>query len=601
MTGSRVLLVRPARLGRLGLLLAGAAGVLCNLLVVQTAISGVQRVQEDGRAATRTEVARSALQDVSAVHDDVYSAVLVGLLAPEGLLRAATRPLDAVVLGAARSRADLSTAGSVALPAGVERDLARIRPRQEGYLAEAARLLDPGRSLAVRRADLPAFQARFQGLLADQDQVIRSLASHLARTRDRAEQEQRRVERLVILASVGTLIGLLALSFGLVRLFRTLALVATEQRGVAETLQRMMLPEALPTLPGVRMSAAYLAGADGNLVGGDWYDVLALPTGAIALVMGDVAGHDLQAASEMSQLRNGLRAFAAEGGPPEQVLERLNQLCFQNGLMTLATCVYAVLEPVSATLTVVNAGHCPPLLVESPNSVRYLEAVPRPPVGAMRNPRYAPVRYALPPGGLLLLYTDGLIERRGERMEEGMDRLMGVVRAAAKDPDLQSRQVLDAMIRGGQPQDDVALLTVRLLDRLGDHLSLTYSASPTSLRSLRATLQRWLDEAGASDTEVYEITVACSEAATNAIEHAYGPAPASFSLDCGIVGRTVRLQVRDWGAWRAPRGQDRGRGLRLMHDLMDEVEVVHGDQGTHVDMRRLLADRPAVDVMEGPA
>lgn len=598
MTGRRVPINGPARLG---LLLAGAAGVLCNLLVVQTAISGVHRVQEDGRDATRTEVARSALQDVSALHDDVYSAVLVGLLAPDGPFRAATRPLDAMVLDAARLRADFDIADGVALPAGVEQELARVRPRQEGYLAEAARLLDPGRPLAVRRDGLPAFQARFQSLLADQDRVIRALASHLARTRDRAEQEQRRVERLVILASVGTLIGLLALSFGLVRLFRAQALVATEQRGVAETLQRLMLPEALPTLPGVRLSAEYLPGADGTLVGGDWYDVLPLPTGAIALVMGDVAGHDLQAASEMSQLRNGLRAFAAEGASPEQVLERLNQLCFQNGLMTLATCVYAVLDPVSATLTVVNAGHCPPLLVESPHSVRYLEATPRPPVGAVRNPRYAPVRYALPPGGLLLLYTDGLIERRGERMEEGMDRLVDVVRAAAQDPDLQSRQILEAMIRGGQPQDDVALLTVRLLDRLGDQLSLTYSASPASLRSLRRTLQRWLDEAGASDTEIYEITVACSEAATNAIEHAYGPAPASFSLDCGVLGRTVRLQIRDWGAWRPPRGQDRGRGLRLMHDLMDEVKVVHGDQGTHVDMHRRLADRPAVDLMEGSA
>jgi anti-sigma regulatory factor (Ser/Thr protein kinase) len=243
---------------------------------------------------------------------------------------------------------------------------------------------------------------------------------------------------------------------------------------------------------------------------------------------------------------------------------------------------------VLGTVRVANAGHYPPLLVHGEDRV-FLESDPCPPIGAVREATFTSTAHRLPAGSLLVLYTDGLVERRDVAVETGMSRLAGLV--GQRDVgDLESLcdVVLAGMLGGEAPEDDVAVLTVAAQARLGSRLDLTIPAQAEQLSVLRRTLERWLTEAGATDEEVYEITVACSEATTNAIEHAYGPGSAEVEVVCSVEDGCVTVSVRDWGQWRDPRGRDRGRGLFFIRELMDEVDVAHGDRGTLVVMRRRL-------------
>jgi serine phosphatase RsbU (regulator of sigma subunit)/anti-sigma regulatory factor (Ser/Thr protein kinase) len=572
----------------------GLAGVLLTLAVVHAGLTGLHRIERGNDAVARLDSARGYFQDADMMHDALYSSVLGALLVEQADVPGAPRdPVVDVRQDAARFRADLRAIDALDLPPGIREALGRVRPAQDAYIAAAERIVAPSPDPAVRRRDLPAFSRAFGALRDEQDVVTRQLRAEAERARALAQRDQRSAERRIVVAGSGALLGLFALSYWLSRVVRKLALQARRERGVAETLQRILLPDSLPDLPGVRMAAHYLPSADGALVGGDWYDVLVLPGGEIGLVMGDVAGHDLRAAAEMGQLRNALRAYAAEGAPADAVVERLNELCFQQRLETIATCVYAVLDPIGRSLTVVNAGHYPPLLLEPPQGAKYLDGAPHPPVGAVRSHRYEAVTYPLPADCVVLLYTDGLLERRRASVEEGLDRLTSAVVDAPADLDGLCAHLLGRLFEHEHPQDDVALLAVAPAARLGEHLTLNCLAAPSSLLPVRRTLQRWLDEAGATDVECYEVTVACSEAVTNAVEHAYGPGTAYFQLDAVRAGRTVRVRVRDWGSWRPPRGEDRGRGLFLMHRLMDEVSVEHGSSGTVVEMSRDLASLPA--------
>jgi anti-sigma regulatory factor (Ser/Thr protein kinase) len=255
----------------------------------------------------------------------------------------------------------------------------------------------------------------------------------------------------------------------------------------------------------------------------------------------------------------------------------------------MATCVFAVLDPVSSTLRVSNAGHYPLLLRRPDGVVGLLEQPVRPPLGAVREPRFTEQLVHLEPGSLILLYTDGLVERRGVGVEEGLARLQAAVSSAPSDLSQLCDHVLAALLNRDRIVDDVALLAVQPASQLGPRLTLRYPAESIQLVALRRALQRWLTEAGADPDEAYEVIVATSEAATNAIEHAYGPTPSVFEVTCQDRDGVVEVSVRDWGVWRSSRGHGRGRGLTLITGLMDEVEIVCGADGSSVTFRRALA------------
>jgi len=386
-------------------------------------------------------------------------------------------------------------------------------------------------------------------------------------------------------------VNLLRLAADRVALAVDHARVYEREHRIAETLQRSLLPERLPQLPGLSVAARYLPAAAEAEVGGDWYDVLPTPSGGVGLVMGDVAGKGLAAASMVGRLRSALRAYALEGHPPARVVEQLNRLIWTEADESqMATLIYVVVDAGAGELHWVNAGHPPPLLLSESGLPQFLEGGASVPLGVLPFPDFQEVSAPIDQGATVVLYTDGLVERPGEHIDTGLDRLAEVVRGASTDPQEICDLVLDQMVPEAGAPDDVALLTLRTIP-MADRFRVELPTEPEALASMRALLRRWLRHVEGSEEEITEVLTACGEAATNAIEHAGAGTP--FEVRGQADGRTVEISVRDFGTWRSPREGDHGRGLSLMRSLMDTVDVVPGPEGTTVRMQRTLLDPKA--------
>ncbi|PZS33244.1 MAG: hypothetical protein DLM59_06760 [Pseudonocardiales bacterium] len=240
----------------------------------------------------------------------------------------------------------------------------------------------------------------------------------------------------------------------------------TREHEAAETLQRSLLPD-LPDLPDLDVAARYLPAATHAGVGGDLFDIFALPDGATAIAIGDVMGHDMQAAAAMGQLRSVLRSYAWEGAAPGVVLDRMDQLVQSFEMAQLASALYARLEPgpdpETRLLRYSNAGHLPPLLQYPDGKARYLEDGHSVLIGVPGGHARAEGVEPMPRGSTLLLYTDGLLEIRHRPLEPGLDELLATVQAhdPAAGAEALCAKVL-ATIEGQELRDDVALLAVRL-------------------------------------------------------------------------------------------------------------------------------------------
>jgi PAS domain S-box-containing protein len=364
--------------------------------------------------------------------------------------------------------------------------------------------------------------------------------------------------------------------------------VYQREHKIAETLQRSLLPERLPQIEGMELAARYLPGARGASIGGDWYDVLERPDGRVALVVGDVVGHGLRAAATMGQLRNAFRAYGLVESSPSEVVARINRLVMSGVEDVMATVLYLVLDRETGELSFSAAGHPPPLVL-APDGPRFLEGGRSVPIGASDPAVFREASAVLPPGSSLLLYTDGLVERRDEALDQRLDKLAAVAGSAEGGLDALCERVIEEVLGQGEPGDDVALLAVRPLPAASDRISLTLAADPSSLAGLRRRLARFLHATGASEGEQYEVMLTICEAAGNAIEHAYGPGDATYDVEVAFVDGELVATVRDSGSWRERRDEHRGRGLSIIEKLVDDVNVAAEEQGTIVTMRRRLA------------
>jgi hypothetical protein len=232
------------------------------------------------------------------------------------------------------------------------------------------------------------------------------------------------------------------------------------QRSAAETLQRSILPARLPKLPGLETAARYRPAEVGIEVGGDWYDILELDSGAVALVVGDVVGRGLAAAGIMGQLCHAVRAYALEDPSPGTVLSRLNRFIEKTGEEPFATVVFAVFDPKAGTLRVANAGHPPALMMNSDGTAEFLEHNSGPPIGAVTDNEYAEEVVTLTPGCRLLLYTDGLVEDRLTALSAGLEKLRQASIKGPEDIEEFCDYVLDRMSVGRDLQDDIAVLAI---------------------------------------------------------------------------------------------------------------------------------------------
>ncbi|MBM0277610.1 SpoIIE family protein phosphatase [Micromonospora tarensis] len=355
---------------------------------------------------------------------------------------------------------------------------------------------------------------------------------------------------------------------------------------IATTLQHSLLPRTLPQLPGAVVASRYLPGSADAEVGGDWYDAIALDDDLV-LVIGDVVGKGVQAAAAMGQLRNALRAYLLEGYDPGESLTRLNRLVASTERRSFATVVCLLFNPRSGRLRYASAGHPSPLLIGG-GDVAFLHArALGPPVGAMPDVTYEAVEGELAPGSRLLLYTDGLIEDR----QLGIEAALAQLRVDAATPSEHVADLIDAVVKrvDGRPRrDDVAVLALEAAEL--NRFALRLPADPTRLSVLRKRLEDFLVAHGVGETDVFDLTVAVSEAAANAIEHPIDPAEAMISVQVAIEDRTVTATVRDSGRWRESTGSGfRGRGLALIRAL-GELSVRRTAEGTEVTLRRQLRD-----------
>jgi serine phosphatase RsbU (regulator of sigma subunit)/anti-sigma regulatory factor (Ser/Thr protein kinase) len=356
----------------------------------------------------------------------------------------------------------------------------------------------------------------------------------------------------------------------------------------AEALQRSLLPERLPVLQDADVAARYVPGGVGLKVGGDWYDAVPLRDGRVMLVIGDVVGHGVRAAASMGKLRNVLQYSALDGLAPAAVLQRLNAYFCALADADMATLFVAEYDPARQRIRYSNAGHPPAFLRLPSGTIEILEEGRSMPLCASDQTQYHEAERDLPSGSLLVLYTDGLIERRGESLDVGLERLAATLRSAPSMVEDVADVLLRDLLDDDAPQDDVALLCVATVAAAED-LRLRLPATPRQLSYMRNAVNAWLARAGASTEDAREITVAVNEVVANAIEHAYGLVDADFELEARQVGALVEFEIRDFGRWRNRRTSgDRGRGLDLARALMDSVDIHPGVDGTVVQLQRRL-------------
>jgi len=363
----------------------------------------------------------------------------------------------------------------------------------------------------------------------------------------------------------------------------------TEQT-IAETLQRSVLPVTLPRVEGVQLAARYLPGTAELDVGGDWFDAIPLSDGRLGLVVGDVVGKGVQAASTMGQLRNALRAFSLDRMKPSSTIARLNRLAEEVVETAFATVVYAVLDPDARVCRITSAGHPPMLVVYPDRRVELVEGGRGLPLGAGRDTTYRQEVLELPVGSVLLLYTDGLVERRGRTIDEGLAELERAAIDAPREPEQFLEHLLTRMVGEEERGDDIALLAVRLLAVAPRPLRLQVPSDNDSLDLVRDVVRAWVAGAPMSRGDAHDVVLAVWEACANAIEHAVQPDGDHIEVRADVLDGRVRITVEDTGGWLPPTEREhRGLGLRLIYESMSSVDVVPGEAGTRVTFEKALA------------
>ena len=352
----------------------------------------------------------------------------------------------------------------------------------------------------------------------------------------------------------------------------------TRERTMAVTLQRSLLPHALPEQNAVDVAHRYLpAGAGLGGVGGDWFDVIPLPGARVAIVVGDVVGHGLHAAATMGQLRTAVLNFSALDLPPDELLWHLDELVTRidqdrdgdRGTRTLtgATCLYVIYDPVSRVCTMARAGHLEPVIVPPDGDARLAGVPAGPPLGLGGMP-YETSEVLLPEGSGIVLYTDGLIEDRREDIDEGIERLRRALAVAGRTPDQMCQAAMDAMVSGAS-RDDVALVVARTRTLDDRHTaSWTVPSDPAAVAGVRAAATGLLAGWGLKE-EAFTLELILSELVTNAIRHATGPVGVRLIHDRSLIcevsdGSTVSPHLR-----RATTMDEGGRGLFLVAQFAD--------------------------------
>lgn len=356
---------------------------------------------------------------------------------------------------------------------------------------------------------------------------------------------------------------------------------------VAVALQRSLLPEALPAADGLEFATRYHAGGVGVEVGGDWYDVVRRRDGIFHVSVGDVAGRGIPAATLMAQLRNAFRAYALDHDSPAEITRRLSRHVPDGGMVTT---VCLAIDPFTRRYAYSLAGHPPVLVLDRASGVvAELADGGAPPLG-FATPEAIDERDGdLPPRALLLAYTDGLVERRGAGIDDGIALVSSILAAHGTD---SAEQVADDVLGGATAEsgadDDAALILVDTGD-VPARMDIEIPADPAVMTTVRRRLQAWMTLRGIGENERVDAVLAVHEACINAIEHGYQLEGGTIRLLLEHDGDVLRIHVEDQGQWRPPTPDpSRGRGIQIMETAMHATRIEHGRNGTRVALEQRL-------------
>ncbi|MCK2243370.1 MULTISPECIES: SpoIIE family protein phosphatase [unclassified Crossiella] len=374
---------------------------------------------------------------------------------------------------------------------------------------------------------------------------------------------------------------------------------------LTRVLQDSLLPTALPVLPGARLAARYATAGSALSAGGDWYDAISLGDGRLALSVGDVVGSGPAAAAVMGQLRSALSAYLLAGMELAEVITRLGEFARRVPGAAGATACVAVLDPALGELSYTSAAH-PPIVRARPGAKAvFLPRAAGNPL-ALGDGDFELRRALVEPGDLVVLYSDGAVDRSGRPPQRGAAGLLACAAEIAADQeatvDACCDRLLGALLPAGPPVDDLALLLLRVREPHAP-LNRTVPGRSDQLGVLRRELRDWLAEREIDGEDALAVQIAVGEATANAVEHAYtgsesGPVTLTAELD---PAGTLLLSITDAGSWRVPEEdpRGRGRGLLLMQAAMDSVRVRHSEAGTTVELRRRLGAGPGREVEPG--
>jgi serine phosphatase RsbU (regulator of sigma subunit)/anti-sigma regulatory factor (Ser/Thr protein kinase) len=369
------------------------------------------------------------------------------------------------------------------------------------------------------------------------------------------------------------------------------------QHGTAQLLQRSMLPEHLPELDRFRIAARYDVGVDGNAAGGDFYDAFQLADGRLAMVLGDVAGHDVRAAAVMGQVRAALRALALTDPGPPSVLAGLDRLVMSLGAESrneeiFVTVVYGVLDPADGTITLASAGHPPPVLRRAglpgaPATAELVKVPPGAPLGLGGRWQTGVIR--LEPGDSILMFSDGVVERRGRPLNDGLDALVAAAAASASG-DPRNLCALASSAVEGTTDDDVAVLAVEHAVAMSRSATMLVPAEPTGPSRVRQWMTTHLREWSVPEPIIGAAILCTSELTTNALLHAGTAAQVHVDVnaerlvvsvaDTGTRGSVIRAHADTMSS--------RGRGLGLIEELSDSWGTDPTVRGSTVWFEMLL-------------
>ena len=354
---------------------------------------------------------------------------------------------------------------------------------------------------------------------------------------------------------------------------------------IAEEIQGRLLEIDVLSTESV-IAARYRSADQQMLVGGDWYDVLTLDDGRVGLAVGDVVGHGLPAAIAMGQLRSALGAAAATGAEPDAVMAMTDAFARRFPQAVCTTAAYALVDPAVASLRWSCAGHPPPVVVD-PGGAHLLWEGRRTPLGVATNGEATVGEIDLAPGSLVFLYTDGLVERRGETLDVGLDRLLRAVDRHRMLPlgELCDR-VLDDMAPDEGNRDDVAIVALRTVTASTERFVDAHPATSGALAPARRRLRSWLRDNGWKSDTVDTVLLGIGEAVSNAVEHGSNfDASRAIGIEVVPVGDDLVASVTDSGFWDADSAArstqlGRGRGLLIMETVAETVELRRSRAGT---------------------